>query len=111
MPEPQKLPLFLTQGVTYLLPKDPNNPQHPSKWCPTICLPTTYKVITSRIAACIDRHCDKNNIIAEQQKGCRKGAQGCKEQLTIDAVVCNQVVKKCCDLYSMYNVHRLQESL
>ena len=72
--EPQELPLFPTLGVTYLLHKDPNNLQDPSKWHPTTCLPTTYEVITSGIAACIDRHCDQNNIIAEQQKGCRKGA-------------------------------------
>lgn len=33
----------------------------------------------------ISRHIKANNILAEEQKGCKKGFQGCKEQIVIDS--------------------------
>lgn len=52
------MPLFFTQRSTYLIPKDQNNTQDPTKYKPITCLPTS------------------NNIIAPEQKGCVKGAVG-----------------------------------
>jgi hypothetical protein len=36
------------------------------------------------------------------QKGCIKGSQGCKEQLTIDSVVMQQAMKNCRNIYTTY---------
>ena len=43
-----------------------------------------------------------NNIINEEQKGCRKGAMGCKEQLVIDSVILKQTQVKNRNLYCSY---------
>lgn len=87
---PSCIPDYLCEGITYLIPKEDSYTEDPSKFRPITCLNTFYKLTTSCVAELINRHCLRNNIIAEQQKGCRKGSLGCKEQLTIDAVVTGQ---------------------
>lgn len=82
----------LTRGVTYLLPKKGDS-KDPSKYRPITCLPTTYKIFTACIAAKIQKHCENNCILAEEQKGCRKGMYGCKEQLIIDQLILEQARK------------------
>lgn len=106
MIDPQRMPAFLTQGITYLSPKDQNNTQDPSKYRPITCLPTLYKMITSCITQRIYKHCEINNIIAAQQKGCAKGTKGCKEQLVIDSVICNQAYTSKRNLYTAYIDYR-----
>lgn len=39
-------------------------------------------------------HCETNNVISNEQKGCKKNTQGCKDQLTIDSVVVQQSIRK-----------------
>lgn len=99
---PSDMPEFLMMGMTYLLPKDHQNLQDPAKYRPITCLPTMYKIITSCITQKVNEHCEANNIIATQQKGCRKGSKGCKEQLTIDSVVCDQAFKNHRNLFIGY---------
>ncbi|PZC80738.1 hypothetical protein B5X24_HaOG213962 [Helicoverpa armigera] len=82
---PQNIPEFITQGLTYMLPKD-SDYTNPAKYRPITCLQTIYKLTTGCIAEVIYKHTVQNNILAEEQKGCRKHSQGCKEQLTIDAI-------------------------
>ncbi|XP_031333830.1 uncharacterized protein LOC116163840 [Photinus pyralis] len=53
----------------------------------------------------IDTHLTNNNIIAEEQKGCRKHSQGCKEQLVIDSVIMRQATtdkRNICTCYIDY---------
>lgn len=47
----------------------------------------------------IYKHLLEHNILAKQQKGCRKCNQGCKVQLTIDSVNINDVFNKNNDIY------------
>lgn len=100
--DPEKMPPFLTQGSTMLIPKDQENTQDPTKYRPITCLPTLYKVITSCITHRIYDHCEKNQIIAEQQKGCIKEAMGCKELLIVDSVISNQAFKQSRNLHTAY---------
>jgi len=67
---------------------------NPSKYRPISCLITIYKIYTECIAEKVRKHCEENRILAEEQKGCRKGARGCKEQIIIDQVIMEQVCKK-----------------
>lgn len=71
---PQTLPYFLTSGKTYIKPKSEET-ENPANYRPITCLPTLYKIITSIITNIIDKHTSINNIIAEEQKGCRKKRQ------------------------------------
>lgn len=102
---PHDIPPFLTQGVTYLKPKD-NDTTNPAKYRPITCLPTIYKLLTSIIAHKLTTHITDNKIIAEEQKGCSKGSRGCKEQLVIDTELHNQAKQNRRNLYYTYIDYR-----
>ncbi|CAH2106131.1 unnamed protein product [Euphydryas editha] len=99
---PTTVPPYITLGTTYMIRKDRYDPTNPAKYRPITCLQTLYKIFTSCIAELIYKHIDENNILAEQQKGCRKFSQGCKEQLLIDSVILKQVQKLKSNLFTMY---------
>lgn len=82
------IPEFLTRGMTVMVPKTEQT-ENPKNYRPITCLPTLYKIITSILSTKISKHLELNGILSEEQKGCRYRSQGCKEQLTIDAV-CTQ---------------------
>ncbi|XP_060525287.1 uncharacterized protein LOC132701423 [Cylas formicarius] len=92
---PQSAPSFLTKGMTYLLPKTDYPIKDPSKYRPITCLPTIYKILNGIIANKLYQHMDDNNFLSEEQKGCRRHAQGCKEQLAIDNVVTRNAIAYC----------------
>ncbi|CAH2226971.1 jg17912 [Pararge aegeria aegeria] len=73
----QNIPEFIATGITYMLPKTKYTTQ-PSQYRPITCLPTIYKILTSAITIKINLHIEHHNIIAEEQKGCRRGHMGCK---------------------------------
>lgn len=98
---PQRTPKFLTQGITYMKPKDTDT-KNPAKYRPITCLPTLYKILTSVLTDKIYTHCTNNNILAEQQKGCAKGSMGCKEQLIIDSIITKQAHTKHRNIYTSY---------
>lgn len=97
----QNVPNFLTMGITYMLPKTKHT-SLPSQYRPITCLPTIYKILTSAIAIKINTHIVKHNIIAEEQKGCRRGHMGCKEQLIIDSVIHKHASTKNRNLHCTY---------
>jgi hypothetical protein len=98
---PHIFPDFLTEGKTYIKPKNEQT-QNPANYRPITCLPTLYKIITSIIANKIETHLTQNNILTEEQKGCRKHSQGCKEQLIIDSVILKQAEKEKRNLTTCY---------
>ncbi|XP_075990912.1 uncharacterized protein LOC142986339 [Anticarsia gemmatalis] len=97
----QDIPDFLATGITYMLPKGTHSPQ-PSQYRPITCLPTLYKILTSAITRKINNHIESNNIIAEEQKGCRRGHMGCKEQLVIDSTIHKHATTKNRNLHCTY---------
>lgn len=99
---PAETPDFLTQGITYLLPKTETESPNPANYRPITCLSTTYKLLTSILSTKIYKHLEANSLIAEEQKGCRKGSQGCKEQLIADSVITEDARKSKKDLYIAY---------
>ncbi|XP_047019155.1 uncharacterized protein LOC124637519 [Helicoverpa zea] len=99
---PNSMPHFVTQGLTYLIPKD-SDYQNPAKYRPITCLQTIYKILTGCIAELLHQHITiDNNILAEEQKGCRKSSQGCKEQLIIDSVAMKTAFSKKKNINTMY---------
>lgn len=99
---PHLLPTYITHGVTYMIPKDLNDTTDPAKYRPITCLQTLYKILTACVSEVVYEHLTKHNILAEQQKGCRKNSQGCKEQLTIDAITMNSALKWKKDIHTMF---------
>lgn len=101
-----QMPTFFTQGMTYLIPKTSPAVSDPSKYRPITCLPTIYKLFTSVLTKKINNHLEKTQVIAEEQKGCRQGSRGCKEQLVIDSVISETAKKNRGNLYTAYIDYR-----
>ncbi|XP_072162643.1 uncharacterized protein [Bemisia tabaci] len=89
---PELAPEFLTEGRTFIKPKDEDT-KNPANYRPITCLPTIYKIITATLCRKIDRHLISNEVLTEEQKGCRKQSKGCKEQLIMDSVILKQTEK------------------
>lgn len=98
---PNLTPSTLTEGITYMKSKDADT-ENPAKYRPITCLSTLYKILTAVIASKMNAHLTSNNILTEEQKGCRSGSQGCKEQLIIDSTIMNQARTKQQNLYMAY---------
>jgi hypothetical protein len=101
---PNSVPEFFTQGVTYMKPKK-GDTRNPAKYRPIACLPTAYKIFTACLTIKIREHCTSKGIIYEEQNGCRNKAYGCKEQLVIDQLIMEQARtsnRKLCTAYIDY---------
>lgn len=98
---PERLPTFLTEGKTFIKPKN-NETNNPANYRPITCLPTLYKIITSVITNSIYDHLIEQNILTDEQKGCRKNSRGCKEQLIMDSVVLQQAFKEHRNLHTCF---------
>ena len=92
MKEPSENPLWLTQGVTYLLPKAQET--NPKNYRPITCLPISYQVLTSIIAERAYSHLEENNLMPAEQKGCKKGSYGCKDQPLINKMILEEFQNK-----------------
>ena len=83
---PYLTPDWICQGTTYLLAKT-NDTDHPKNYRPITCLSTTYRLLTSILSERTYKHTEEHNLFPIEQKGCRKGSYGCKDQLLINKMV------------------------
>ena len=51
------------------------------------CLPLMWKLFTGIAADEIYNHIEQNELLPEEQKGCRRNSRGTKDQLLIDKAV------------------------
>ena len=58
-----------------------------SNFGPIICLPLIWKLLTGILAEELYEHLEKTNSLPWEQKGCRKGSRGTKDQLLIDKMI------------------------
>ena len=68
-------PSWLTRGRTSLLQKDKSKVNVASNYRPITCLSLMWKLLTGVIADQIYAHLDQENLLPEEQKGCRKGSR------------------------------------
>ena len=66
------VPSWLTKGRTPLLQKDKSKGNIASNYRPITFLPLIWKLLTGVIADQIYGHLDQQNLLSEEQKGCRK---------------------------------------
>ena len=85
------VPEWMAKGRTVLIQKDPAKGAVSSNYRPITCLRLMWKLLTGIIADKIYDHLLMNSILPYEQKGCRKGARGTKDQLLIDKVVLKEV--------------------
>ena len=84
--ERNKCPEWLTQGLTFLIPKS-NDTRETKNYRPITCLPTMYKTLSSIITDRTYVHLEDNGLLPNEQKGCRSGSYGCKDQLLVNKMI------------------------
>ena len=87
------MPNWLTEGLTYLLPKT-DDTKNPKNYRPITCLTTTYKILTSIITERMYNFLEINVILPQEQKGCKRNSYGCKDQLMINKMILENCRKK-----------------
>ena len=98
-------PKWFTQGVTYLLPKS-NETNIPKNYWQIACLPTMYNIITLIITERTYNFLDNNNILPTEQKRCKRGSYGCKDQLLINKMLLENNRSSCKNLNAAWIYYR-----
>ena len=96
------VPQWMTKGKNYLIMKDPNKGVIPENFRPITCLPILWKLLSGILADSMYQHLETQNLIPEEQKGCKRNSRGCKEQLLIDKLVMKHCKRRRKDLYMTF---------
>ena len=91
-----RLPEWITKARTTLVAK--NKDSHNPIACENVLL----KTYTGTIVQLIEEHLTENSIICSEQAGAKKGSWGCIDQLMINKVVTDEVLKGCRNLSMMW---------
>ena len=83
----EELPEWMTKGRTVLCQKDPTKGNAVDNFRPISCLPLLWKLMTGIIAESMYGFLESNNILPNEQKGCKRESRGTKDQLLIDKMV------------------------
>ena len=89
-----EVPSWMVKGRTVLIQKDPAKGKAVSNYRPIACLPLMWKLLTGIFAEKIYDHLHVNDLLPDEQKGCRKRSRGTKDQLLIDKAVLREVRTK-----------------
>ena len=74
------VPSWLTKGRTVLIMKDKAKGKEVTNYRPITCLSLTWKLLTSIYSEAIYNHLDTNELLPDEQKGCRKKSRGTKDK-------------------------------
>ena len=96
--ETANTPSWMTTGRTVLIQKDKSKGKAPGNYRPITCLPLIWKLMTAMMAGEIYKHLEENDIIGEEQKGCRAGYKGTKDHLMLDKVILKDCKHRKCGL-------------
>ena len=88
------LPEWMTHGRTVLCQKDPRKGNTADNYRPITCLPLMWKLLTGVIAEKMYHYLEREKILPEEQKGCRRGSRGTKDQLLIHKTVLKDCRKR-----------------
>ncbi|XP_030754463.1 uncharacterized protein LOC115881195 [Sitophilus oryzae] len=83
---PENIPHWLTVGRTTLIFKS-GDTENPKNYRPITCLNTIYKILTGIIADKLYKHLEIQEILPYEQKGCRRNAQGCRDQVLLSNII------------------------
>ena len=81
------VPEWMTKGRTVLIMKDPEKGAVAGNYRPITCLPVMWKLLTGIISDKLYEFLDTENVLPDEQKGCRRSSQGTNDQLYIDKMV------------------------
>ena len=78
------VPEWMVRGRTVLIQKDTVKGAQASTYRPIACLPMMWKLLTGVTGDKLYHHLERNGLLTDEQKGCRKGSRGTKDQLLVD---------------------------
>ena len=87
-------PTWVTYGPTVLCQKDLKRANLAENYRPITCLPLLRKLLTGMIAEETYTYLELEKLLPEEQKGCKRGSRGAKNQLLIDKTVLKDCKKK-----------------
>ena len=82
-----EIPAWMTTGKTVLCQKDPRKGNAVDNYRPISCLPMMWKLMTGIISDSIYKFLDENEVLPEEQKGCKRNSRGTKDQLLVDRTI------------------------
>ena len=88
------LPESMTHCRTVLCQKYSRKGNTTDNYRPITCLPLMWKLLTGVIAEEMYNYLEREKILPEEQKGCRRGSRGTKDQLLIDKTVLKDCRKR-----------------
>ena len=91
---------------TVLCHKDPRKGNAVENYRPTTYLPLMWKLLTGVIAEEMHDYLEQENLLPEEQKGCRRGSRRTKDQLLIDKTVLKDCKKRHTNLYMAWIDHK-----
>ena len=98
---PESTPEWFCMGTTYLLPKTEDT-ANPKNYRPITCLTTSYKLLTSILSERTYSHLEEFELFPLEQKGCRKGSYGCKDQLLVNKMILEHAKTKQKNLHTSW---------
>ena len=82
-----QVPAWMTEGRTVLIMKDKSKGTSVGNYRPIACLPLMWKLLTSIFSETMYAHLSSQELLPNEQKGCRKNSRGTKDQLLIDKAI------------------------
>ena len=76
-----------THGCTLLCQSDARKGNAVENYRPITCIPLLWKLLIVVIAEGIYDHLKQEKLLSEEQKGCRRGSRGTKNQILISKTV------------------------
>ena len=81
------IPSWMTTGKTVLCQKDPTKGNAVDNYRPISCLPLMWKLMIGIISETVYMFLDENEMLPEEQKGCKRNSRGKKDQLLVDKTI------------------------
>ena len=85
--EIKEVPDWLSTGKTVLIIKDKEKGNDVTNYRPITCLPMMWKLLTGVLSDELYDHLESEELLPEEQKGCRRKSRGTKDQLLIDKMI------------------------
>ena len=81
------VPEWIVKGRTVLIQKDTMKGTQADNYRPITCLPIMWKLLTGIMGEKLYQHLERNGMLADEQKRCRKRSRGAKDQLLVDKAI------------------------
>ena len=89
--EEGKTPLWMAKGRAFFIQKDKSKGTVASNYRPITCLPLAWKLLTGIFSDEIYRYLEGQELLPEEQKGCRRKSKGTGDLLYIDKMILKEV--------------------